>query len=232
VSGEQLRRTLLAEAEERLLRDQALMRDEPDGPQAQVVAYSAFGDALDAAGLARALGDEQRMRDRLADAANAGVRVFELVGTHRSSVTTLEEGVEETFVDTSATNPWTLLRALYAALAADEGQAVERLAAIDPAGLPGDQVIVSPQVLDVAQALRDVVRGDAPAAAVCNDAYWDVQLDVLGRLASGDRDGLADALERVGQVSDGYWRSAGEGDMPEALLRLPELGLRALAAGR
>jgi hypothetical protein len=80
--------------------------------------YAAFGSALEAAGAA-CLADagEEAVREELRAAARAGLAVFELAGTIESSVTDLESGDEERFVDTSAANQWTYVRALYAALA-------------------------------------------------------------------------------------------------------------------
>jgi hypothetical protein len=232
VSDDDLRRTLLAEAEGRLRDYEPRLREDPD----QVVAYFAFGDALRAAGLARALGDESRMRAHLARAAQVAVQVFELTGTAVSSVTTLPGGDEETFVDTSATNPSTLIRALYAALASGDEGAIEALAGIDPEALPDEQVKVSDRLLGVASALTRVARGErdvGPAAARVPDdgSYWAAQLDALKRIAAGDGD-VEPAIAAVAAAEPGHWRASGDEDSPEALLGLAELSLRALAARR
>lgn len=229
-------KTLLAEAEARIEADAARLREDPHGPNAQVVAYSTFGDMLAAAGLSRALEDEQRMRQHLAQAAQTAVEIFELTASATSSITTLPDGEEEEFVDTSATNPYTLVQGLYAALASNEEAAAKALADRDPRDLLSDQVAVSEPLLAVASAVVATIGGGQtpPSSAGAlddeqpEDRYWTTQLRVLALLAEGDRGGAEEALAAVQEASAGYWRSSGDAGSPEALLGLPELGLRAL----
>ena len=188
----------------------------------QVAAYQAFGDALEAAGQA---GSEDEVRARLRDGARAGLKVFETSGTLESTIADLETGEEETFVDTSAANPWTYVRALYAALAAGDEATLEGLAAMDPENLRSEQVVVAPALEEVAGALRARLRGeDVPApdgrAEDEGDRYWRAQLAVI----AGDEDALA-AVE----AAERDYFGAGSA---EAALQLPARGLRALAARR
>lgn len=202
------------------------------GFDSQIDAYAAFGSALEAAGAA-CLADagEETMREKLRAAARAGLAVFELAGTIESSVTDLESGEEERFVDTSAANQWTYVRALYAALAAGDDATVARLIALDPSQLRSEQMEVSPALDAVAGALR-VAFGAEPGedvktvafdAAEQVDRYWMLQLAALGAL--GDRDGFERSLVAVAAAEREYH---GEGS-PEAALLLPVRGLRAVA---
>jgi hypothetical protein len=202
------------------------------GFDSQIDAYAAFGSALEAAGAA-CLADagEEAGREELRAAARAGLAVFELAGTVESSVTQLESGDEERFVDTSAANQWTYVRALYAALAADDDETVARLVALNPSQLRSDQMEVSPALDAVAGALR-VAFGAEPGedvktvafdAAEQGDRYWMLQLAALGAL--GDRDAFERALEPVADAEREYY---GKGS-PEGALLLPVRGLRAVA---
>jgi len=202
------------------------------GFDSQIDAYAAFGSALEAAGAAcLAGGGADGGREELRTAARAGLAVFELAGTIESSITGLESGDEERFVDTSAANQWTYVRTLYAALAADEDTTVARLIALDPSQLRSDQMEVSPALDAVAGALRiafgaqagEDVKTVAFDAAEQGDQYWMLQLAALGVLA--DHDAFERALEAIGGAEREYY---GEG-APEAALLLPVRGLRALA---
>jgi len=198
------------------------------GFDSQIDAYAAFGSALEAAGAAGLTGaGEETVREELGAAARAGLAVFELVGTIESSVT----GDEERSVDTSAANQWTYVRALYAALAADDDETVARLVALNPSQLRSDQMEVSPALEAVAGALRlafgaeagEDVRTVALDAAEQGDRYWVLELAALSALA--DRDAFERALEAVADAEREHY---GESS-PEAALLLPVRGLRAVA---
>jgi len=198
------------------------------GFDSQIDAYVAFGSALEAAGAAGLSGaGEEAVREQLRAGARAGLAVFELAGTIESSVT----GDEEHFVDTSAANQWTYVRALYAALAASDDETVARLIALRPSQLRSDRMEVSPALEAVAAALRvafgaeagDDVRTVALDAAEQGDRDWMLQLAALSALA--DRGAFARALEPVAEAEREHY---GEGS-PEAALLLPVRGLRAVA---
>jgi hypothetical protein len=201
------------------------------GFDSQIDAYAAFGSALEAAGAA-CLADagDEAVREQLRAAARAGLAVFELAGTIESSVT----DDEERFVDTSAANQWTYVRALYAALAAGDDATVARLIALDPSQLRSDQMEVSPALDAVAGALRVAFGAEAGedvktvgfGAAEQGDRYWMLQLAALGTLA--DREAFERSLQAV---ADAERETFGEGSAEAALL-LAARGLRALAASR
>ncbi len=225
---ERLARTLTRLGEEPSL--------DPQDPNAQAVAYMDFGDALEAAGFARALGDDDAMRTHLARAARMGAAVFELAGTLEASITAVPSGEEMTFVDTSAANPWTYVRAVYAAAASDEDAAADTLAALDPERLESDQVTVSAPVALVAHTLRARLRDEGEAVDVpadhdgAGDGLWLAQLRALDAIAEKDGNRFAAEIERVVDAEQQSARRRGEASDPETLLHLPELGLRALAA--
>ena len=198
------------------------------GFDSQIDAYAAFGSALEAAGAAGLTGaGEEAMRADLRAAARAGLAVFELAGTIESSVT----GDEDHFVDTSTANQWTYVRALYAALAANDDAAVARLVALKPSQLRSDRMEVSPALDAVAAALRvafgaeagEDVRTVALDPAEQEDRYWMLELAALGALA--DRAAFERALEAVAEAEREHY---GDGS-PEAALLLPVRGLRAVA---
>jgi hypothetical protein len=235
------RREALEKADELLqLAQQQLEKD----PGSQVAAYTAFGLALEAAGHARALGDERALRKRLRAAAEAGLAVLRLAGTAESTVVELPEGEETTFTDTSAANPWTYLRALYAAAAAEDEETLETLSRVEPERLQSDQVEASPAMVTVASAARRLAARSFDAAgkrrveaAIAEyvgsqraaDRYWVAQLSAVNRIVDGDEDGLRTALKQVADTEHEWWHDAGRSDAPEALIGLPALGLQALA---
>ena len=198
------------------------------GFDSQIDAYAAFGSALEAAGAAGLTGaGEAAVHEELRAAARAGLAVFELAGTIESSVT----GDEEHVVDTSAANQWTCVRALYAALAANDDETVARLVALKPSQLRSGRTEVSPALEAVAAALRvafgaeagEDVRTVALDAAEQGDRYWMLELAALSALA--DRDAFELALAAVAEAEREHY---GEGS-PEAALLLPVRGLRAVA---
>jgi len=198
------------------------------GFDSQIDAYAAFGSALEAAGAAGLTGaGEAAVHEELRAAARAGLAVFELAGTIESSVT----GDEEHVVDTSAANQWTYVRALYAALAANDDETVARLVALKPSQLRSGRTEVSPALEAVAAALRvafgaeagEDVRTVALDAAEQGDRYWMLELAALSALA--DRDAFELALAAVAEAEREHY---GEGS-PEAALLLPVRGLRAVA---
>jgi hypothetical protein len=234
---DQIHRELLAAARERLADD--------SGEDGQAQAFWSFGDALDAAGLAAALGeDEAEVRELLGRAAREAVDVFALRGTHVSEIREAPGGTEE-FVDTSATSPGTLVRALHSAAAAGDDDALEQLAGLDPEDYHSEQVVAGTVLESLAAVLQHAAAGGDDLAERAREALegWGegdagqrpllAQLRALERLGEGDQDGFEEALDAVAEADGAYQRSAGRNDADAKIaLGLPVRGLRALADRR
>lgn len=241
-------RERLAAAEERLALARAQQAQATaDEGAAQGLFYSVFEDALMAAGWARSLGEgEARPRELLAQAARAAAELYALRGTLTARVTYLPEDEEETFIDYSATNPWTRVRAIYAALAAGEFEAAEQLARIPLEYDQSDQVEVTPLLAEFGELLSQVVGGDEKADAAGarkliaewrkkrapEKTFWLTQAEAVEQLLRGDADETRAALERLAEIIADSYAGQKSRNAPERFLLLPVLGLRALARRR
>jgi hypothetical protein len=201
------------------------------------LAYAAFDDALRAAGLARGLGEpEEEIRPLLAAAAHAAVPVL-----RDNAGSASREEAEP--VDRSAANPWTLVRALYAAAVSGAEDAARALAAVPVADLRSEQVEASPALEAYAAALQRATAGDSPRGADGEldalmrasgggrdegDRFWARQAEALARIRAGDADGFRTALDRVREAFAAEYAGTDPNDA-ERLLELPLLGLEALA---
>jgi hypothetical protein len=234
-------RELLADARERIERAAPKAGKARDA-NAQNRAYSRYEAALEAAGAARGLGEpSSEVRKLLKVAADAAAAVFDLRGTASSTVAHLPEGEEETFVDTSLTDQWTLVQAIYAALASGNDAAFARLAALRPEDHHSEQVEAPPSLEHFSAALREAAGGKLRRAQQAppersdwersNDAadrYWLAQLRVLEHLAASDHTAAAAAITALEQELKRYYAGPRHRDDPERLLELPLLGLSAL----
>ncbi len=234
---DEINREQLTAARERLADDA--------GEHDQARAYWSFGDAIQAAGLAAAVGEgDEAVRELLGRAAREALDVFALRATHVSEIREVPGDTEE-FVDTSATSPGTLVRALHSAAAAGDDDALEQLGDLDPADYHSEQVVAGTVLESLAAVLQGAVRGAEDLAERARDALegWGegdagqrpllAQLRALERLGEGDRDGFGQALDDVAEAERAYQRSAGRNDADaQVALGLPSRGLRALAARR
>ena len=234
---EQIDREQLAAARERLADD--------SGEDGQAQAFWSFGDALQAAALAAALGEgDEAVREMLGRAAREALDVFALRGTHVSEIREVPGDTEE-FVDTSATSPGTLVRALHSAAAAGDEDALEQLARLDPEDYHSEQVVAGTVLESLASVLQAAAAGEDDLAERARAALegWGegdagqrpllAQLRALERLGEGDRDGFEQALDDVAEAERAYQRSAGRNDADAQIaLGLPSRGLRALADRR
>jgi hypothetical protein len=197
-----------------------------------------------AAGYARALGEpEAEMVRLLATAAAAAKIVFQRRGELKSSVTHLPSFEEESFVDTSATNPDTFVQALYAALAAGQSELLTYLAALTPADYQSEQATVSPLLDGYSRLLGQMVSAQSLTenteiksllsrwqnSAGPGDQYWLAQLLVLERLAEADAAGLPAALAELDRALQAHYAAPESRHDPDRFLALPLLGLTALA---
>lgn len=232
-------REQLAEARERAARNRRSLAEHPDDPKAQDWAYSVYEASLEAAGATRALGEaEANVRELLAAAADAIVEVFRRRGSLTSTITHLPSGEDETFVDTSLTDQWALVHGSYAALAGGNQTALAALGALGPEDYVSEQVEASPLLEQLSAALH-AVAGDriddanlrAPkGAADEDDRYWIAQLRVLEQIAARSRPGTAQALAELDAELDRYFHGEEYRNDTRRLLKLPLLGLKALAA--
>jgi Immunity protein 49 len=215
---------------ERLAATRARLADE-NVERDQAQAFWSFGDALDAAGLAAAVGeDEDAVRELLRRAAREARDIFALRDTEEP--------------DTSATSPGTLVRALYSAAVAQDEEALEYLARLEPADYHSEQVVAGAVLESFAPVLQRAVTG-ADLAAHARAALegwgqgdvgqrtWLAQLRALERLGERDRDGFGRAIDDVAEAERAYARAAERDESdPELALALPVRGLRALGARR
>ena len=206
-------------------------------------AYDVFEKALTAAGYARALGKpEAAVRELLRTAADAAALVFRLRGTLQMRVTDLDTTENEVFTDTSMTNPWTFARAFYAALAGRAEKTLSYLSSLAPRDYHSEQVEV-PRVLSrYCEALRRTAAGDPGAAAAMydlpkdrgerstmEDRFWFLQASALDRLLSHDSAGFQTRLRELSEVLDAYDPETDQPNDPDRFLKLPTVGLAALA---
>lgn len=199
-------------------------------PEAGALAlYIEFTDALTAAGLSRALGED--FTADLRHAGRAGLAVFRTRGNQEMVVTDLDTGEITRKPDTSAANPTTMVQALLAALASEDSETAAQLARVSAADAESDQAPAPPVIAAASAALRNAVAGDRPGVRSCvaraladDSIYGEIlrQLDRWSRGAAVD----ADVLRHADRAS---WQHAGfSADDPIVELCLPELGLSAL----
>jgi Immunity protein 49 len=231
---------LLNGALSRLAADEHALNDGGlDDEEAHLRAFAAFEHALAAAGYARALGDDERVRELLDRAAKAAVRLFELRGALSSEVGDLATGASDVFVDTSATNPWTFVQAAYAAVISGNGTAREELARLEPRDFSSDQVTVVPALELYATALAHVLGGRLDVAQEelaqersggdTDEQFWTAQIGALRQIVAGDAGAFRDAMGAVVRAFEATYAGEERRGDPERLLALPILGLEALA---
>lgn len=232
----------LTEARQRIEDGQAALAADPSAAEAHRLAQGLFDDALEAAALARGLDEPEReVRAFLAVAADAAVELFRRRGALTGRVTSVPSQEDETFVDTSLTNPWTYVRALYAALAAGQDKALDALAALPTEDYRSDQVEVAPvleryvEALQRAAAGADDVGDDVDGILAewgksrrAADRFWVAQAKVLDAVLDRDEDAFGTALKKLADVLERYFGNAKHRDDIELLLELPVLGLQAL----
>jgi hypothetical protein len=216
-------RDRLDEAHERAIAAAERLRHRDD-PRRQLHAYALFEESLRVAGLAAALADEERLQNALENAAAAAAQTFALRGT----LPALRQDLD---ADLSTTNPWTWLQGVYAALASGRADAEEELVVLPPEALSSEQATASPGLEGLAAALRAALAGDEAAArralerVPADEPYYAAQAAALAAIL----DGREPDLGAVAAASDEAWSAPGLRDEPERHLRLPALGLRALA---
>lgn len=196
-----------------------------------LAAYIEFTDALTAAGLSQALG-EDGVPDLLRHAGRAGLLVFETRGSQDLVVTDLDTGETIRKPDTSAANPTTVVQALLAALASGDTETAASLAEVPPEDLQTDQAPAPPVILVVATALQRAAVGDRAsvrrltADPVRDASIYGEMLRQLDRWARGD----AVDVDQLRHADTASWLDAGyAADDPIVLLGLPALGLSALS---
>jgi hypothetical protein len=231
-------RESLEDARSRLEADRRALAGEVDESEAHVRVFDAFEEALDAAGCARALDEGDDVQRYLACAASAAARLFALRGARIAEVGDLDTGELDVFVDTSATNDWTLVRGAYAALASGEQRAREALGGLKRDKYHSDQAEVAAALESYAPALSAVLcgRSDAARAALGaaglrpggEDRFWISQAEALRAILDGDRVRLRDAMTEVRRAFEAEYQDE-RPESPERLLELPVLGLDALA---
>jgi Immunity protein 49 len=243
----------LATVRERLKRRQGAPAPGPaDDPRAQGRHFRVFRDALTAAGLARALGEpEAEVLELLATAARAALELFRTAGTLVTRRTRLgadaREGVEELFVDRSLTNPLRHAQAIYAALASGLSDELEALSSFDPDDYKTEQVEVAPALDAYIRALRLAAGGNSTDSARAglkrllqergggedeDERHWLAQAAALERLLEGDAEGTRAALARLAGALESYYEDPSRRDSADRFLKLPVVGLAALARRR
>jgi hypothetical protein len=203
----------------------------PKVEETPLAAYIQFTDALTAAGLSRALG--QDCTKLLGLAARAGLVLFGTRGQLRLDVGELHSGRTGSQPDTSATNPTTMVQALYAALASADERSARELAQVPVEAFQSDQAPAPAIITTVAAALQAAVAGDRTAvtrlsSGAAGDEGAATYVEQLRQLrAWADRKSLD--LAAVEAADRRSWRVAGRSDGdPLVLLCLPRLGLAAL----
>jgi Immunity protein 49 len=197
-------------------------------PNDQLRVYNLFEDALKAAGFARALGRPAAdVQAHLEAAARAAVDLFRLHGT-------LAGVSDDVDVDTSATNPDTFVRAVFAALAAGGPEELDALGSVSPESYHSDQVEGSQELDALARALQQVLTDDVDGARATlaaagdgGDPYAAAQIGALDRLLTRDKRSYDAALEEL--LALHLQQYADRPLSADRFLRLPALGLNALA---
>ncbi len=141
-----------------------LAKGDLSGASRYLRASGVFNNALEAAGLAAAAEEpEATVRKYLRSAAKAAPLIFHAGGA-KSTVTELTAGDMEELMDTSDASPWTLVRALYAAVASGEKDVERELAHLPVDAYHTDQVIMSAVADRYTRALQLLLAGDPEAA--------------------------------------------------------------------
>lgn len=226
-----LARSNLQAARERLATADRSLHEDPAVAGDQLLQSGVFEDALAAAGLARALGQSGDVPGLLLRAAGAAPKLFSARGTVEQTIYDLDSGDQEVFVDTSLTTPDTLIRGIYAALAADDDESLRELASLPPETWHSEQVEVAPSLDEFASALQAAARGedvDVPRVDREKAPLVAAQADALRSVLAGDADGARRALA---QLESAIQRAHGPND-PARHLALPVLGLRVFARAR
>jgi len=109
------------------------------------------------------------------------------VVTERGSL----EGKDEAFIDTSASNPWTLIVGVYAGLAADDDSALKSLHELSRHACGSPQVTASPAAEEFARALVAAAVGQDGAAARLGLEAGKVRAVVFNRCAKAPRHALS-----------------------------------------
>jgi hypothetical protein len=208
----------------------------------QTSSYFAHRDALEAAAQAAAANDAWAVSRYLSAAASAAARTLQLTGTVVAERESLEGDRPEVFMDTSASNPWTLVVGVYAALAAGDDAVLQDLYELRRFAFGSPQVAASPVAENFAQALvaaavgRDEegadhlrsARESAPSKPH-GEPFWLAQVDAVESVLSRRAEEFRQALSRVAKEVQAFEASTGGPPTPEGRLELPVLGLEALA---
>ena len=169
------------------------------------------------------------------------LRLTGTVVTERGSL----EGKDEAFIDTSASNPWTLIVGVYAGLAADDDSALKSLHELSRHACGSPQVTASPAAEEFARALVAATVGqdgvaarhlaaarEAARSSPDGDRYWLAQVEALEAVLNGRRDAFLRAQQRVRYEIEAFEAGTGVPPSPEGQLKLPARGLEALARRR
>ena len=181
------------------------------------LAASTFESALEAAGWVCALDGPHEQVDRfLSVAARAGLRL-------------LEAGS----LATDEANPWSYVRALYAAVVAGEDEASQKIAAIPEPAWTTPAVHVSKECLEVVRALSILLRGDEISVRASDGVgFWPCQMRALLAIQAADREALECELDLLcDAIHEEYGGVDREYDA-DGYLALPVLGLAALGVAR
>jgi len=235
---------LFTEARDDINNSRDILKDgNLDQGQTALLQSSIFDSSLEGAGYARRASKRTDVvRELVSDAADAAVQMFRLRGTIESTTTEFPSGDVTTVDDTSLTSQWTLVQALYAALAGGNKEALEELAKLSPDKYHSDQVKVSEPVELFSSALKDAIAGQTARAKSClvvlidkygsskelDNRYWVAQAKVLLALIERDQTGVDQAFKELQTAFAKYYGGPEDRDNPEGFLELPILGLEAL----
>lgn len=243
INREMIEKNLQA-TQERLEKNQSIIDASTPGEVTSTRFYGVFEDALTAAGWARALGKaDTEIKEYLATAARAAAKLFQSGGSQIRRIGRLPSEEEDSFLDTSMTNAWTYVRALYASLAANQEEVLTYLILLAPEAYASEQVSVSDILSRYVQDLRQVIAGniddvnselqdilsrwkdtEEPA-----DRYWCAQASALKKLIERDAPGFRAAMGNISMAIDSYYNTPDLQNNPERFLALPALGLSALS---